>query len=104
MKVIAETRRAHFDIYVFILTTHNEQHHYSGCSYESVKQRYLSRWVPHSEQQSEQLTNSHLKSQNTRKNTTYGDENPCTSLGQAHKYGGIKPINRLPTLLHVLTT
>jgi hypothetical protein len=39
---------------------------------------------------------SHLNSLNIKK--TYDVGNSCPGLGQAHKCGGVKPVNEIPTL------
>jgi hypothetical protein len=48
-------------------------------------------------------TNSHLlfllNSLNTKKTTTYDVGNTGPGLGQAHKGGGVKPVNGIPTFL-----
>jgi len=30
--------------------------------------------------------------------TTYGVGNPCSVFGQAQKWGGVKPVNGVPTI------
>ena len=40
---------------------------------------------------------SHLKSLNTKRNMTYDVGNPDPDLEQAHNYGGVKPVNVIPT-------
>ena len=44
---------------------------------------------------------SHFYSFNIQRTTTYDVGNPGFCLGQAHKCGGIKPINGLPSLIHL---
>jgi hypothetical protein len=41
---------------------------------------------------------SHLKPLNTKMSTTYDAGNPGPGLGQAHKCGGIKPVNGISIL------
>ena len=45
-----------------------------------------------------QTITSCLKSLNIKMTTTYGIENPGPSLGQAQTYGGVKLVNKIPTL------
>ena len=45
-----------------------------------------------------QTMTSHLKSLNTKMSTTYDAGNPGPGLGQAHKCGGIKPVNGISIL------
>jgi hypothetical protein len=40
----------------------------------------------------------HLNSLNTKMTMKYNVVNPGPALGQAHKYGGVKPVNGIPTL------
>ena len=40
----------------------------------------------------------HLNSLNTKKTMKYDVVNPGPALGQAHKCGGVKPVNGVPTL------
>jgi hypothetical protein len=40
---------------------------------------------------------SELNSLNTKITPTYDVGNPDPGLGQAHKYGGVKPFNGIPT-------
>ena len=43
-------------------------------------------------------TTSHLKSSNTKKTMTFTNGNQGPGLGQAHKYGRVKPVDGIPTL------